>query len=74
MFQAGTQCLLVKIWGAERKCQWTKQGINFFLQKSILWCLCNRFARFDVFKLGVSGLEKSAKEDAQTALAIRWFG
>merc|ERR550517_559376 len=28
-------------------------------------------ARFDVFKLGVSGLEKSAKEDAQTALAIR---
>ena len=27
--------------------------------------------RFDVFKLGVSGLEKSAKEDAQTALAIR---
>ena len=30
------------------------------------------FARFDVFKLGVSGLEKSAKEDAQTALAIRF--
>merc|ERR1711934_1264385 len=28
-------------------------------------------ARSDVFKLGVSGLEKRAKEDAQTALAIR---
>merc|ERR1712113_735046 len=28
-------------------------------------------ARFDVFKFGVSGLEKSAKADAQTALAIR---
>ena len=25
-----------------------------------------------MFKLGVSGLEKSAKEDAQTALAIRF--
>ena len=28
-------------------------------------------ARFEVFKLGVSAMDKSAKEDAQTALAIR---
>ena len=61
----------MKIWRVERKFQWTKRGINFFEEILDFWCLYKRFPRFDVFKLGVSGLEKRAKEDAQTALAIR---